>query len=355
MIGSVPVLFWPGIVIALALLVVFSWILVRHAGLAVVMALSPLPGFVLSAFGTGHPPPPFAYMPGFIAAGILAGAVAPLAANMAARQAVRNSLHDLRLALIAVLVLFIPAVFAGASALYCVAGEISAVALTALGATMFSYDEDFVVQINRANEARIHAFERLDFLTKPRWGMSIGGIALVFSALGFFGAQKDIAMAFAYPALFAVLALVFLAGAFAVARNVRRALAAFLAMVPVALLLMALADRLAFSALDLLLPFTAAAMPVLFTAASALGFERSGDGAETATQRGLEHLGPSVAVAVIAGAAATILSELQAGIIESAALLLGGGAALVLQPALTTMLYALAPKRVSLEEAFRKR
>jgi hypothetical protein len=355
MIDAFPVLFWPGILIALALLVAFSWVLVRHAGLAAVMALSPMPGFVLTALGTGRPPTPFAYVPGFIAAGFLAGAVAPLVANIAVRQAVRNSLRDLWLVFLAAVVLFAPAAFTGPAALCCMAGEISAVALTALAAIFLSYDEEFVVQINRAGEARTQEFERLDFLTKPRWSMSIAGVALVFSALGFFGAQKEFAAVGAHPLLFAVWALVFLLCVLAVTRNVRRALAVFLAMVPVVLLLTALSGRLALPAVALLLPLTAAAMPVLFMAAGALGFESSGDRAEIATRRGIERFGPTIAITVIVGAAATILCELQAGIVESAALLLGGIAALCLQPALTTMLYSLFPKRVSLEEAFRKR
>src|ERR1700744_2332571 len=113
MIGPAPVLFWPGILVALALLIAFSWVLTRHAALAAVVALSPLPGFVLVALATSRPPAVFGYIPGFIAAAFLAGAFAPRAANMPAREAVRISLRDLRLAFLAILALFIPMAFIG--------------------------------------------------------------------------------------------------------------------------------------------------------------------------------------------------------------------------------------------------
>jgi hypothetical protein len=357
MFALAPVMFLPGMLTALALLFAFSWILVRHVGLAAVVALSPLPGFLLATFGADLPPSLFECVPGFIVAAFLAGVVAPLAASAPARMAVRKFPRDLWPVFVAVLLLFVPAAFIGAAALACMAGQISAIAVTALAATSLSYDEDFVVRINRAGEARIREIAQLDFLTKSRWGMSIGGVTLVFSVLGFFGAQKGIGAIVAHPALFVALAFIFVAGAFAASRNVRRSVATVLAMAPVALLLIALLDRFTFSPVGLLLPLAVSAMPVMFMTASALGFERSGDSWETATLRGLERFGPAVVVTAIASAAASILCEWswRAGIVESAALLLGGAAALILQPALTTMLYSLFPKRVSLEEAFRRR
>jgi hypothetical protein len=294
-------------------------------------------------------------LPGFIAAGFLAGAIAPLIANMPARQAVRQSLRDLWRAFLAILILFVPAVFLNPSSSAVAATEISAVAITALGAMLLPYDENFVVRINRAQEARLRQTDFLAFLTTPRWGASIGGIALVFSVLGFFGAQKAVASVAAHPASFIAMTVLFLAGAFVTARNVRRVLAALLAMVPVTLLMVALSDRFAFSPLGALVPLATAAMFVLIMAAPAFRFEQNGDGPLTATLRGIEQVAPAVVVVAVASIAAGIIFFSPAAIVESAAILLGGIAALILQPALTTFIYSIFPKRVSLEEAFRRR
>src|ERR1700740_2963479 len=94
MIGSAP-MFWPGMLAALIVLIVFAWLLTRHVGLALVAALSPLPGFVVAGSATRHALSVLGYLPGFIAVGILTGDIAPLAASMAARQAVGKSLKDL--------------------------------------------------------------------------------------------------------------------------------------------------------------------------------------------------------------------------------------------------------------------
>jgi hypothetical protein len=342
--------------IALALLIAFSWILTRHAGLALVTALSPLPGFVLAALTIRHSPSIFCYLPGYIVAGVLTGTVAPLAANAPARDAVQQSLQDLWPVLLAELLIFVPAIFSDRAALYCMAGEISAIALAALGLLLLSYDEGSVARINRAVEARIREIERLDFLTQPRWSMSIGGIALVFSVLGFFGTHRGIAIDSSHAVIFGSAAGMFLLVTLATARNVRRAVAAVLALAPVILLIIALSDRFVYSA-SILLPPVVAAMPVLFMTAGARGFERAGDKWDVATQRGITRFGPCVATAVIASSVAAFLSGSlsRGGVVEGVALLLGEIAALILQPALTTMLYVLFPKRVSLEEAFRKR
>jgi hypothetical protein len=351
----IPVTVWPGVLIALTILAGFSWLLVRHIGLALLVAFSPLPGFVLTGFAIHHPPSVFGYFPGFIAAGFFAGTIAPLTANMSARVAIGQSLRDLWRAFLAILILFIPAAFLSPSAFADIATEISAVAITAIGAMLLPYGENFVVRINRAQEARLRETERLAFLTTPRWGASISGVALVFSVLGFFGAQKAVASVAAHPALFIAMTVLFLAGAFVTARNVRRALAAFLALMPVALLMMGISDRFTFSPLGLLAPLATAAMFVLLTAATAFRFEQNGDGPLTATLRGMEQVAPAAVVVAIASVLAGIVFLSQAAIIESAAILLGAIAALILQPALATFLYSLFPKRVSLDEAFRRR
>ena len=355
MIGLAPVVFWPGMLIAFVLLIAASWFLVRHAGLAAVTVLSPLPGIVLAALGTHHAASFFGYIPGFMAAGLLAATIAQFAASVPAQSAIRSALSILWLAFLAVFLLLVPSAFNRVAAFTCMAGEVSAVIVTALATMLFSYDEDFVVRINRATEARVREIERLNFLVKPRWGMSIGGVGLVFSVLGFFGAQKDIVAISSSPVLFAAWAVIFAMEVFVVSRNIRRALADILAMVPVALLTIALSGRFAWPTAEILLPLTVGGGPVLFMTASALGFERGGDRWDIATQRGVERFGAAIAVTTMAAAAATLLFEWQSGVIECAALFMGGVAALILQPALTTMLYTLFPKRVTLEEAFRKR
>jgi hypothetical protein len=357
MIGAIPVMFWPVIVIAFALFLAASWILTRHAVLAVLTVLSPLPGIALAVAVSHRLPFIFEYVPGFIAAGCLASAVAQSSASMPGRKAIRLSLGHLWLPLLASLLFFVPATFTDPTAFACMSAILSAFVVTAAGATVLSYDETFVTRINRASEARIRDTEWLSFVAIPRWGMSIGGIALVFSVLGFFGAQKGSAAILAHPILFAAPAFVFLIDAFAVTRNVRRTLAACLAMAPVLLLVLAASARFARAEESLWLSLAVAAIPVLLMAASAPRFERIGDAADIATVRGIEQAGPAIAVTSLAGAAMATLSTFQSssGLIEGVVLFFGGIAALVLQPALTTMLYTLVPKRVSLEEAFRKR
>lgn len=357
MIGLPPVMFWPGLLIALALLVAFSWVLVRHAGLAITAALSPLPGFAVAMWATGQGPSIFAYLPGFIVAGILVGDVGRLAANMRGRSAVRKSLGDLWLVFLITVLMIVPAIFAGPAALIAIASVFSALIVATPASSFLNYDEDFVVRINRAMEGRLRQIERLDFLIQSRWGMSIGGIALVLSVLGFFGAQKTIALLFSHFVLLGAADVIFAVCAFAVSRNLRRTLASILAMVPTALLMIALTDRFAVPSMDFLLPLAVAAMPVLFITSKAASYERDGDSWETATQRGLEHFAAIIAIVLAAAFAANVLPAFQspAALAGSASILLGGFAALILQPALTTMLYTLFPKRISLEEAFRKR
>lgn len=347
---------WPGILLAFAVLAAFSWVLVRHIGLALVIALSPSPGVLLAAVEAHHTPSVFGYLPGFIAAAFLGGAIAPRAANMPARQAISLSLQELWRIFLAVFVLFIPAFF-GPGHFTGFLTEASAILFTALGAILLRYNENFVVRINRTQEARLRESEWLAFLATPRWGTSISGAALVFSVLGFFAAQKGIRTVAEHPALFIAMAVLFLVVVIFVARNVRRAVAAVLATVPIVLLTVALSERFAFSPVGLSGPLIAAAMPVLFIAAASFGFEQNGDGPVTATQRGVEKIGPAVAIVMLASALAALFAGMisQLAMLHAAALVLGGCAALVLQPALATFLYSLFPKRVSLDEAFRRR
>jgi hypothetical protein len=352
----IPVMFWPGIVVAFAILVAFSWLLVRHIGLALLIVLSPLPGFLLVAFEMRHSPSVFGYLPGFIVAAFLGAVIAPLAANMPARRAVSLSLRELWRPFLAIFVLFVPAFF-GPGHFTGFITEVSAILFTALGSMLLSYNENFVVRINRAQETRLRESEWLAFLTVPRWGASISGAALVFSALSFFGAQKGFATVVARPALFIAMTVLFLVVAFFVARNVRRAIAAVLAVVPVTLLTAGLSERLDFSLIGLSGPLIAAAMPVLFVAAAGFRFDQNGDGPVTVTQRSMEKTGPAIAIVMLASSVAALFAGMmsQPAILHAAALALGGCAALILQPALTTFLYSLFPKRVSLDEAFRRR
>ena len=352
----IPVMFLPGVLVAFAILAAFSWVLVRHIGLALLIALSPLPGFLLATFAMRHTPSVFAYLPGFIAAAFLGAAIAPLAANMPVRQAAWSSLQDLWRVFLAIFVLFIPAFFAPSHFMGFLT-EVSAILFTAVGAILLRYDENFVVRINRAQETRLRESEWLAFLTMPRWGASIGGIVLVLSVLGFFAARRGISAMAAHPALSAAVAVLFLALVFFVARNVRRAVAAFLAAVPVVLLTAALSERFVFSPIGLSAPLVTAAIPILFIAAAGFRFERNGDEAATATQRGIEKTGPSIAIVTFGAVLAALFAGMitYPAILYAAALVLGGCAALILQPALTTFLYALFPKRVSLDDAFRRR
>ena len=361
-------MFLPGALIALALLLILSYWHLRHWGLAVLAVIAPLTGavggtFLMSSFQ------PFAYLAGFIAASFLASAIA--AATAAGRTTfLREAFVTFGFpllcgfllmglspftALIGTHVQTLPHVFLAAlSVAACFA---SAIVLLPAGALVLRYGENFVTRANRAREDRARWLASLDAVTQPRWGMSFSGIALIFSVLGYFGLRNSGNFTVGgSPLRLVAEAFLILAIAYLAARNFRRALAVLLALVPVVLVsawLLAKAGSWP-APTDLLLALGLMAMPVLVMAGRASAFERQGHSPAVATVRALEQNGATILAASLAAGLAVALSYGYADPVEGFGVLLGGIAALVLQPALTTAFYALFPKRVSLD-AYRLR
>ena len=368
--GIVPVAFLPGAVIALALLLAISYLHLRHAGLAILVVVAPLAGLAAAIYIT-HRSYPICYLPGFAAGSFLAASVASHTTSVSPRTAVLEALRSLWL------VLLLALAFASLAPLLTVltwddaidllrgavlesaSGGISALIGMVCVAMVLRYDETFIVRTNRLLEARERWMRNLLFPAQLRWGASVGGIALILGVLGFFGMRDSgFVLSEATYARAASSAIVLLVAGYAVTHDIRRTLAIVFAMAPVVLVTVWMLFRWKSGAdpSTLLLTLPLAAMPVLVMASGAALFQRRGDDPATATIRAIERRGVSVATIMLAAAVADTVSGGFSGaaILEGGALVFGGVAALIVQPALSTMFYTLFPKRVSLD-AYRMR
>jgi hypothetical protein len=358
-----PVTSLPGGLLAPGLLFLFSWVQLRHVGWALLTALAPLPGFIASALFTGESSALW-YLPGFAAAFLLTAVMVVQLSLQPPDVAMRRSFVSVWPAILGgVCVIIVLSVIVSGRhigfdrrGLFAISAIVSATVIVALGNRWLPAADDFIIRINRIGESRDRRIQSLDFLSHARWGWSIAGVALVMSVLGFFGNGGKLP---ASPMKMALAAAILLILCYATIRNGRRAFAILLAMVPAWLATEWIASRLSVATdnPDLLFALSVSVMPMLALASAAARHERAGESAETATRRGIEESGTTIfllmvacALAVMAGAGVT-----RAAVAEGAALLVGGVAALIFVPSLMTMLYSFFPKRISLEEAFRKR
>lgn len=168
----------------------------RHLGLAAVTALAPVPGLLWAAPFSGGAPfgavPALAYGFGFAAA------------TLVSERTVAGFLAGTRRASIwpaAVAALIVTAILAviwfrataradGAlqAAVDSASAVLSVFILLPLARDVLHFDEAFVARANRARERRIRVWDMLANVAIPRWAFSFTGIALVFLALGWFGA-----------------------------------------------------------------------------------------------------------------------------------------------------------------------
>lgn len=365
MVPVTPVTFSLGAVVALASLVLWSWVHLRHAGWAILTALAPLPGFAIAAVMTGASSA-LAYLPGFIAASFLAGTVVAELASQPPPQAMRRAFATLWLAVVGggVSIAVLPWLLAWdvghiavpyARAVVIFAGILSAAVIVMAVGRWIPASDNFVIQINRLREIRERQLHALEFTSQPRWGSSIAGIALVISVLGFFGSGGSLPDTVAGLAGSAPVLLVV---AYVVTRNMRRALAILFAMVPAFLVTGWIAVRLAMANNgDLHFALCLSIIPVLVFASEAARLEREGDPADVATRRSLEQSAASIFLTLLAAASAVLLASqvTLTGLGEAMTIFMGAVAAMIFAPALTTLFYSLFPRRISLEEAFRKR
>jgi hypothetical protein len=171
----------------------------RHFGLAALTALVPLPGLIWAAplsdgasFGAV---PLMAYAFGFTVAALLAQTIVEHVLDG------EGSEYPWRAAGAALGFMLVLGVFwfwgtdAGGAAVQAVTDAVfctaSAIILLPMGASLLHLDESFVARANRVRERRQRILERFALVTTPRWALSFTGIAFVFLALGWFGAEPQ--------------------------------------------------------------------------------------------------------------------------------------------------------------------
>ncbi|HTQ14968.1 MAG TPA: hypothetical protein VMH86_13920 [Rhizomicrobium sp.] len=341
----------------------------RSASLTVVALLCPLPGLAVAAFiGDWQWPEMFGaqdlaagWLAGLALSAWLAWAIAVrIASGGAPREAAAASMRELTVPLLAALLFAlalqafdIAAAPLRATLLAAAGSGLSAIVATPLLASLARPGESFVTHFNRALERRNRRLAFLDFATQSRWAWSLGGIALVLAALGFFGLQirpVQIGAGQLWLLLPCALAVLAIAGL----GDWRFGLAAVLAMAPAALLAlrMAPAPAAAFPALG---PGAIAAFLIASAAATAV---RRGDDVPTALIRALAGSG-AAAAGILATAAAAWLACVpfapRADAVSLAEAVLAIPAALAFVPAFGVVIERVTPRRATVEARYRVR
>ncbi|MBS0274610.1 MAG: hypothetical protein JSR55_09460 [Proteobacteria bacterium] len=355
---------WIGAAVALLILIAFTYTQFRHAGLALVAALAPLPGTRVAVV-LHMPAHPLAYLCGFVVSLMLtSGIEARIRDGAPRREAMARGMSELLPILVwpialAVCATVLPALVAkgfvapvlsliltvalcGAAALIC----------TPVGLAFLPYPDDFITRANRLRERRERWLDWLTFVVQPRWGWSVGGIALIFAVLGFFGGADSGAIElFAAPAGLPIALGLFAIFAYMATRDMRRTAALVLTSTVLMCLMFWINARIAIDPAMALLAIALAAMPALILAGQSSAFVRAGDTMVVAILRGFERCAvPTIFYCLAATLALCISSEYAAAIL----VLCGGVAALLFFPALTTAIYDFFPPRVSLD-AYRVR
>jgi hypothetical protein len=205
----------------------------RHFGIAALTALAPIPGLIWAAplsDGASFGAVPFlAYAFGFAVAALLAQSIVERALDgEGGEYPWRAAGMALGLTLVLGVLWFWGTDASGAAvqavvdAIFCAA---SALVLLPMGASLLHLDEGFVARANRVRERRQRIFERLALVATPRWALSFTGIAFVFLALGWFGAEPQMRTGATALLLRLASAVVVIVGAGIFARGWREGLA----------------------------------------------------------------------------------------------------------------------------------
>ena len=341
----------------------------RHAPLAILAAIAPLPGLILAAPVSGGPAfgfvPFLAYAFGF--------AVAALQAETVTAKVLDDAKHEyawlpaaaavgLMTALAALWFWRTHSADAAVQATVDVFGAtLSAALLVPAGGSLLHFDENFVARANRVREWRHRICERLTFVTVPRWALSLTGVTFVFLALGWFGAEPLIGVLRSQTVLrIAISVLVFAVVAERVAGGWREAIAVTLVAAVAALTAlwgMALARRGTFYYPGALEVAAFAALIAFCGARRAAEFRRGGDDPAEARTRAMEE-GSGLLFAA-AGAIASMtpgLFFLQPNYaVYPVAMLFAALGGAVLAPAITAAVEVLLHRRHSVEELYGRR
>ena len=340
----------------------------RHLALAVLTAAAPLPGLIWAAPASADAT--FGVVP------VLAYAFAYAVAVMLAQNILVRTLdggeaeHPFKpvaaaAGLMAALSLlwFWRAATDGAASqavLDVVLAVASTLIVMPIGESFLHFDEGFVTAANRVRERRQRLFEKIAMTAVPRWGMSIAGIALIFVALAWFGAEPAFSFVrFANaPVLFAVSLGLTFALAVPVCAGWREGFGA-----TVAAGLAGLVALWAFAAIGKMTPASAVGVVELLSLALFLAFcgarcaaayRRLGDDPAIAKLRAVEDLGGPQLFATLGGIAALLpfIAVHPANAAYAAALAFAGAGALGFAPALATACEMLVPRRRSVEELY---
>lgn len=357
---------------ALAVAAVISLVHFRHVGLALTVVAAPIPGLLIAS-AAGLPQfMVFAALPGFACAAFFADEIAAnIAAGIDRSIAAQDALRGLGLAAVLALAamalpvsayLFVSKSSDAMTALLATAGAgLCAILMVPLAASLLTYSEHFITRANRMREWRERMLEHLAGVAQPRWGMSIAGVAIVFMALGYFGAQTlRVAPSLdETPIIIAcVAALAIFAAAFALTRDWRSALSvlpvlALTALVALWAMARVHADLDSQSLLWVAQTLAIAAVALLFMAAEPgrfLGEDRS-----HAQHLALLRKGASVIFIFLASALilAVQFENMAMIVVQAIALLFGCLGALLFQPAIAVALETLIPRKSALEARYR--
>ncbi len=374
---AVPVgaLFLIGLSLVLAAAIAFLHL--RHAGLAIVQALAPLPG--LAAAG------PFAAYEGLTLSGFLAiYALAYLIGSVLAGDIVRRLLPGndkiavskdalvragapLLLTVLAVALAAISwSIRSGATQGLGAAAGIAATAASVLlfvpfASSVLSYGETFFSDANRASERRERLLRPAAAVLTPRWGMSVAGIALVIATLAAFGAGPWLLRSGTVTPLlwFAGAAIIMLLSALAIGRDWREALAVALSLSVLGLTGLWLEDRAAghAGATIFVVTGTAVAAALFLSLTIAVRLRRyrlANESEDVARLRSIEDTGVAAWFGALGAAGAIAPWIVLHGSIAmfAAQFPLAAAAALVFAPALATAIHRIAPRRRSLSELY---
>ena len=347
---------------AVALSAIVSFIHLRHAGLAVLVAFAPLPGLLIAhAFGFADPLTiALCYLPGLACAMFMADEIAAnIAHGFERRAACEDVLAKLGMSMgaaigvasigLAILALSPgPAVFAAT-----LGAGVSAILIVPLGASDLPFGEDFVTRANRVREWRERMLDPVSAITQPRWAMSASGIAVIFAVLGYFGAHP-VFDATEYAVFAALLLSASIAG-FGLTWEWRRALA--LPLVLALLILIGMWGLEQIHARNALTPLVQTlgicAVPLVLVAVEASGHLT--EDAASASSFALMRKGPA-AIFFFAASALVMLFQIGDAPLVGALvvmLLFGCASTLLWLPALACAFETLFPRRSALDARYR--
>jgi hypothetical protein len=331
----------------------------RHPVLAVLTAVTPLPGLILAAplaAGASFGLVPFvAYGFGFALATLTVQHVLDrlLCATMS-EAPWRAAGVVLGLAILLAIVWFRHS--DNADAAMQAVGDLLAVSASVLLLlpvlmARVHFDEAYVADANRVHERRGRTFERLGGASLPRWGLSLTGIAIIFLALGWFGAAPVVQGGWwRYGATVVLVCGAF--GAFAGGWREGLGLGFVGAVSCLAALWWQTYARVPFGAVGAFEVAMLASFLSLSSARQMRAWRRAGDASDMARRRALEE--PSGAIFATLGATAAALpSLLHAGAqVIVLAVLAAGLCGAILLPAVLTGIEAVFPRWQSLQEMY---